>query len=71
MEKTELILVIIAIAVVAFIVLRELWLWYFKINERVKLLESLLHEQKRTNRILDTMDTWSENEDEVSMKVSE
>ena len=42
----EQIIIIIAIAIIAFFLLRELFCWYYKINERLK-------EQKKTNRLLE------------------
>lgn len=44
----------IAVVVVfgIFLLLREFWCWYFKINKIAQLLDDQLKEQKRSNELL-------------------
>lgn len=40
------------IIVIIFLITREFWCWYFKINKVTGLLEQQLEEQKRSNELL-------------------
>lgn len=40
MNSTGVVFILI-IAIVAFLVFREVWCWYWKINEAIKLLQSI------------------------------
>jgi hypothetical protein len=49
MEKFFISLIII---IIIFLITREFWCWYFKINKVAGLLEQQLEEQKRSNELL-------------------
>ena len=40
---------ILVVSFIIFLIVREFWCWYFKINERKKLLEEILAELKKMN----------------------
>ncbi len=42
----------ILIIIVIFLLLREFWCWYFKLNKITKLLEDQIEEQKKNNALL-------------------
>ncbi len=42
----------IIIIIIIFLITREFWCWYFKINKVAGLLEQQLEEQKRSNELL-------------------
>lgn len=42
----------IIIIIIIFLITREFWCWYFKINKVTGLLEQQLEEQKRNNELL-------------------
>jgi hypothetical protein len=42
----------IIIIIIIFLITREFWCWYFKINKVADLLEQQLEEQKRSNELL-------------------
>jgi len=48
----ENLFVSLIIIVVIFLITREFWCWYFKINKVAGLLEQQLEEQKRNNELL-------------------
>jgi len=48
----ENLFVSLIIIVVIFLITREFWCWYFKINKVVGILEQKLEEQKRSNELL-------------------
>ena len=48
----ENLFVSLIIIVVIFLITREFWCWYFKINKVAGLLEQQLEEQKRSNELL-------------------
>lgn len=55
MDTFQIILGILFVAVLVvgvFIIIRDVILWYYKINERIELMQSTLKEQKETNRLL-------------------
>lgn len=45
-------LISLLIIIGIFLLLREFWCWYFKINKVAALLEQQLEEQKRSNELL-------------------
>ena len=50
----------IIIIVIIFLITREFWCWYFKINKVADLLEQQLKEQKRSNELM--LKLMNENE---------
>ena len=74
----ESVLFYLVIAVLIFIVLREFWCWYWKINARKRLLESLIEKQveitaelKKMNQTLEKLCEYRLFEkDEVTTKLS-
>jgi hypothetical protein len=56
MEQVPQILGIIAVSFIIFLVCRELWCWYWKINRIVELLETIAANGQRDIKINQTAD---------------
>ena len=51
MENTlTYILIYVVVCIIIFLITREFWCWYFKINKTTQLLEGILQELKKINR---------------------
>lgn len=48
-------IVSIFVVIIIFLLLREFWCWYFKINKITQLIGEQLAEQKKSNKILNEM----------------
>ena len=44
------VIIVIAVCILIFMVTREFWCWYFKINKNNELLEQILNELKKVNK---------------------
>ena len=52
MDKFILALFGVLIVIALFFILREVYCWYFKINERMSLMERQIDQSRETNRLL-------------------
>lgn len=52
MKNMENFFISLIIIVIIFLITREFWCWYFKINKVAGLLEQQLEEQKKSNQLL-------------------
>lgn len=69
-----IVLVSIVIGILIFLILREFWCWYWKINKTIVLLESIerkLSLQTNTESILDTVETTSEELPNLSAPIGQ
>lgn len=55
----EYVLVLVLISIIAFLLLREFFCWYFKINKRISLIEELINEVKKIKN-----DEFAENNEQ-------
>lgn len=65
METSAMIILVILVAIVVFFITRELWCWYWKINEIRDLLKSI--DQKLSNK----EDNINESENLIYSKISQ
>jgi len=61
----------IFISIIVFLILREFWCWYFKINKRIELLENILSELKKQNNNKQSKSEQSNKQNSKSQNLSE
>ena len=59
MNQTEFVFLTIAVTIAVFLLLREVFCWYFKINKRVALQEKVLDELVKLNSLNSDLSTIS------------
>jgi len=67
----SVILLTTLIAILIFLILRNFWCWYYKINQRVKNQEEIIELMKKQNVILESIYTrvLKENKNKIDINV--